>query len=473
MLGRDFVAHHHGRPLSGRCELQDREDRDLQQGAASGVFQLHHHAVGGAALEDKAKVPRPVAERRLIRAAGGVGQRAILLVNFRHHLMIDGKVQQQVVYGLVLRTAAAVEQLTQPVVREVHVRRSLLAWISYRLVWHLLAHFGHHIPLDLSYALAVDGPIDAELAEVHHVARQCASLVRENVLDLAHLLVEVRCPRHAADVVIHHVLVIVHEEDLEELDEGHGNQQRDRDEVGEEDDEVEEADDEDDESVSRFPILVGQVQVGPAQIGLAGVEHCAGQGRDEAEQALHQENQTCELASGHLQVGHLAAPLLLAVHHDLCLPAGVDRDTKGPRDVLDLAAAEEHAVLIEGHLLCSAAKGDVHRADKRVEELVGRLAVDVALHLRCAFDRRLVVLVLPKHPAEAAGSRLRLEVGLAIQVGRLNEDVALVVGAGEDDHVCGDELVVLDNHQVANPQAVPAHCLLRSAQGEAVILELV
>mmetsp|Transcript_10515 Transcript_10515/g.28063 ORF Transcript_10515/g.28063 Transcript_10515/m.28063 type:complete len:886 (+) Transcript_10515:1031-3688(+) len=467
----DLEAAHDRGPLSGRCELEDREHRDLQKGA---VVQLHHHAVGGAALEDEAEVLRPVAQSRLVRAAGRVGQLPVGLVKVRHHLVVDRQVQHQVVDRLVLRAAAAAEQLVELVIGQVHVRRFPCVRVEDRGLRNHLPHLHHHVPLDLSHALAVDCPVHAEFAEVHHVARESARLVGEHVLDLPHLLVEVGRPGHAADVLVDHVLVSVHEVDLEKLDEGHGDQQRDRDEVGEEDDEVEVARHEDENhGPLGIALLVSQVQVRPVVVGAAGVEDGADEGGDEAQGALDQEDGACELAGGALEVRHLPALLVLAVHHDLCFLAGVDHDSDGPGNVLDLAPAEEHGLLVDRNLRLLVALGDVQEADEVVEELVGALAVDVALEPRRARHGPVGVgvAVLPDHAEDLAGGRLRLEVGLSVEVGRLDEDVALLVGAREDDHVRGDVLVVLDEHQVSDPQLAPRHCLGWRALGHAVVLE--
>mmetsp|Transcript_5200 Transcript_5200/g.16032 ORF Transcript_5200/g.16032 Transcript_5200/m.16032 type:complete len:249 (-) Transcript_5200:590-1336(-) len=241
-----------------------------------------------------------------------------------------------------------VEQLLQPVVHEVYVRRGGQARRSSpRGLVDLAAHLQEHVPLDLGHALAVADALHADLAEVHLVARERAGLVGEDVVHLAHLLVEVRGPGHAVYAFVDHVGVAVQEEGLRELHEAHGDEKRDRDVVREEDDEVEEAEDEEEQAA-----LAGAGEVAPVLPGgFVEFRHGAGQGRDEAEHALDEEDARGEASQVLLQVGQLARLPLLAIHHDLGLLAGVDRDAHGPVDVLDLAAAEHDRVLVEGNLV--------------------------------------------------------------------------------------------------------------------------
>ena len=77
-----------------------------------------------------------------------------------------------------------------------------------------------------------------ELFELHNIASQGASFVRENVLDLAQLLVNIRRlgPRVEILIKIIHVQVVVHERSLPEFDHFQSDQKRYRDKVAEDED---------------------------------------------------------------------------------------------------------------------------------------------------------------------------------------------------------------------------------------------
>lgn len=79
--------------------------------------------------------------------------------------------------------------------------------------------FGHHTESSC---------FGAELFELHDIASECASLVREDVLDLAELLIDVGALGFTSEVlfVVEHFHIILHEGTLEELYHFKRNKQR-------------------------------------------------------------------------------------------------------------------------------------------------------------------------------------------------------------------------------------------------------
>ena len=77
-----------------------------------------------------------------------------------------------------------------------------------------------------------------ELFELHNIASQGASFVRENVLDLAQLFIDIGRlgPRMEILIIIIHIQVVVHERTLPEFDHFQSDQKRYRDKVTEDED---------------------------------------------------------------------------------------------------------------------------------------------------------------------------------------------------------------------------------------------
>ena len=80
---------------------------------------------------------------------------------------------------------------------------------------------------------AIGEGADAHLFELHQVACECASFIREDIVDLAELLIQVRCLHLGTQVLVHVVdlCVPLDELGLEEFHHLHGHYQRDRYEV--------------------------------------------------------------------------------------------------------------------------------------------------------------------------------------------------------------------------------------------------
>ena len=78
--------------------------------------------------------------------------------------------------------------------------------------------------------------------EFHDIAGQCARLVREDILDLSELLVEVTRLRPTLvillAIVVDHAAVIIHHRSLKQFDHLERCEKTDRDEVGEDEDPV-------------------------------------------------------------------------------------------------------------------------------------------------------------------------------------------------------------------------------------------
>jgi len=70
--------------------------------------------------------------------------------------------------------------------------------------------FGHHTESSC---------FGAKLFELHYIAGECAGFVREDVLDLAELLIDVGALGLAGEVlfVVEHIYIVLHEGALEEL----------------------------------------------------------------------------------------------------------------------------------------------------------------------------------------------------------------------------------------------------------------
>mmetsp|Transcript_6081 Transcript_6081/g.10323 ORF Transcript_6081/g.10323 Transcript_6081/m.10323 type:complete len:252 (-) Transcript_6081:555-1310(-) len=215
-----------------------------------------------------------------------------------------------------------------------------------------------------------------ELPELHDVAGEGARLVREHILHLAQLLVEVgglRPYRHVLLFVVHEV-VGGHEHALPELDELEGDHEGDGDEVGEDEDPGAALVDEHGgegllvvtEEVTQ---VVHALAVGDQPVG-------AQVGSDEGHDYLHAEDADDGGGGLPLEFGELVASIG-AVLHDLGVVALVDHGAVDVLGVSEDAAAEQEVFGAERGLLLEL--GQLNHAFELVNGVVGLLAGDYAL----------------------------------------------------------------------------------------------
>mmetsp|Transcript_46079 Transcript_46079/g.139761 ORF Transcript_46079/g.139761 Transcript_46079/m.139761 type:complete len:409 (+) Transcript_46079:2046-3272(+) len=378
--------------------------------------------------------------------------------------MVDGEVQQTFAHSLVLLAVPRIEDLLELAVDQVHVRRATGALHARRLdhigtrsgCRCLLPPLQHHVPLDLGHPLAVGDALDAELPEIHDVARQCACFVRKHVLHLTHLLVEVGRSRSTVHVHVFHVVVGIKKYHLNKLHHAHGHQQRNGDEVCEEYEHPEEADDEDKNRAIGVAVwLCSQVEVRLVQVAGVSFTPCVDAGRDQAEDHLDHADAQCELPNLHLNMRVLAPLLVLAVHHDLCLPASVNDDANRPRHVLDLAAPQEDVLLVERYGLLLLAQLGGQCPYKGVEVLVGCLALHGATEAGCNSSGPIEIMLVTQEGKNSRCGLLGLQVGLAIEVRRLDVHMAICVRAANDGNVRGNVLVRPHYYHVAHLDVGP------------------
>lgn len=132
------------------------------------------------------------------------------------------------------------------------------------------------------------------------------------------------------------------------------------------------------------------------------------------------------------------------VAHDLGLLSADNDETVHPARVPKLRTSEEHLFRSDGHLL---SRRKMERSGVRVERSVGSFRLDVTLETGNGGGRR--------EGSKLWVSLLDLEVGLSVQIRRL--DVAETFGftRAEEDHVGTDELVLLHSDDVPDLERTP------------------
>eukprot|EP00162_Nutomonas_longa_P015390 comp22295_c0_seq1/m.53329 comp22295_c0_seq1/g.53329 ORF comp22295_c0_seq1/g.53329 comp22295_c0_seq1/m.53329 type:complete len:553 (+) comp22295_c0_seq1:926-2584(+) len=192
-----WSAHNHRHALARRVELEHIHDLPCGHhglGLAAVLVLADGHRVNVAGLERKPEMARRMHERKLVRRRRLVDELALLLfrdhrVAHRQHLEED----LELLAGLGL----AVQVLMELLVAKVELSRLEILAGARRVGRELLAHPFCCSASNLCDPGAVCLPIHGALEELHHVAREGSCLVREDVLHLPKLLVEIRCVRVA------------------------------------------------------------------------------------------------------------------------------------------------------------------------------------------------------------------------------------------------------------------------------------
>ena len=135
---------------------------------------------------------------------------------------------------------------------------------------------------------------------------------------------------------------------------------------------------------------------------------------------------------------------LARVLHELGVLAREQHHAVAPGRVAQHRAAVDHLLIVQGKLLTVVSQRPLELG----QVVVGRLADDVAVEL----GQRL--LVLAQHIRHIQ-TLLHLQVGLPVQLGRLDVDQTVGVEGGEQQDVRGDEAVVLHADDVPDLDPVP------------------
>ena len=129
--------------------------------------------------------------------------------------------------GLMVRMGGVLEMLEKGFILKVEVGYLLVGCIS------ALSCIRRVRIMLLTSVDAIGEGTNAHLLELHQVACECASFIRKDIVDLAELLIQVRC-LHLGPQVLSHVVdlcVPLDKLGLEELHHLHGHYQGDRDKV--------------------------------------------------------------------------------------------------------------------------------------------------------------------------------------------------------------------------------------------------
>ena len=161
------------------------------------------------------------------------------------------------------------------------------------------------------------------LAEFHHITGQCASLIAENVLDLAQLLIDIRSLRvHLKSLLIIHIRVPAHECALPELDDFERHNQRDGHKVGENQDPCARLLDEQ-KAPGRCPFVLFIDPQAHSCLVICGGPRRSDDGANYRAEDLHAEDEPDLLVRDVLDVTDLVDGTG-RVHLDLRIVAGVD-----------------------------------------------------------------------------------------------------------------------------------------------------
>lgn len=134
---------------------------------------------------------------------------------------------------------------------------------------------------------------------------------------------------------------------------------------------------------------------------------------------------------------------LSRVLHQLGVLAGEHNDTVAPLRVAQHAASQQHLLVVQRVALTVPDQ----RAIEPVQQIVGRLAHDFAVELAEA-------VVGVGHVGRLHQALFALQVGLAVQFGRLDEAQAVRLAAGQQQNVGSNELIVVHANDVAH---LPSH----------------
>eukprot|EP00906_Rhabdomonas_costata_P004867 RCo007275 len=315
-----------------------------------------------------------------------------------------------------------------------------------------------HIEVDVGGILAVGGevtedpprvfqlvvvePLHGTAVEPHLVLCQCACLVGEDVPHLRELLIEVAGLDLHGLLVRGHLHVELHELRLEALAQLHRHEQADGHHVAQQH-EVGAVHQHEVES-----IVVGVAGEVGVLVLVAGVQAHAGQDRDEA--LLEQQQHKDQLVQLLVQAGKLR-DLLLEISKQLGVCAAVRGDTVGVRGVLQPAPPEDDVLQRER-------LGDpveVQHSLPLHQRGVGGIPSDADRGLWPKGCRREQVTRLHN-------GLLGLDVGLPIQVGRLNIADPVVQGGRQHHNVRDDLAVALHLHNIPNHHLVAADRQLRA-----------
>ena len=419
-------APHHGRhALPRRGELAHLEHLVL-------VRRAVHLDVHRARLARGETVPerlRAGDERRLVRR-GGL-ERDAPLARLGDHGVAHGEQREELVAGRAERVAAAEHggQL-RPGALAAHQAAVRVALVGRCVV---------------ARRVAERDTADRRLAELHHVPREGARLVAEDVVHLAELLDEVgpaALRRRVARLVVH-LEVRVDQQRLVELDKLHRDDQRDRDQAVVQDNERE---DRLDKRTCAAPVvqLRHEVLCALGEGGRLDQRADRTDHREREQQDKQRDDQRVHLAvhPGALRGGRGR------VAHQLGVVPGEHRQAVRPGRVPQLCAAQEQLVRPDGHRAAPGAPLEVQRAVERVQAVVRRLALEPPTQRRDARGRG---------EARGRGRRLpHLEVRLPVQVRRLHIRQALGLRAGQQHEVRGEKVVPLHPHHVAHTHVAPA-----------------
>ena len=462
--------------LPGRVELQRVQDLVVPVGAQG----VDDHAVVGAADEGEAAVASGRHERRLVGrlrleldlrrisrrdlgddgVAQGQGEHEVLVrlgldvgsgVSGRSGREVGDKVRGDEGQAVVVQVGVAVH-LTDHAQHPVPIGRDLSLDLG-RLLVDVDALPPLQTHLGLGVGLAVRQAVDGALLELHDVLGQGAGLVGEDVLDLTEVVRD--APRlgraRVVDAVVVHVRVAVDEENLGQLDQLDGDVQRDGHQVLEEDD----AGPEGDEAVQRrgagdgseLEEVDGAVLLGP------------GDALHDAAHEAHEEEDDEVVDDVPVQLARDAGPLArrdARVDHDLGLLAGEDDDAEHPLRVPEAAASQQQVLDRDG-------LGHVSGRPVRVLGLVlppphhGAVLVEVGVRRLALEDEGGPVAVASVLHLPTAVQRIaHLEVGLAVEVLRLDVARAVGIRGRQDDDVGRDLVVLVDADEVADLDVLPS-----------------
>ena len=169
-----------------------------------------------------------------------------------------------------------------------------------------------------------------------------------------------------------------------------------------------------------------------------------------------------------LERGHLARGPD-GVAHELGVAAGEHDDARDPIRVAKRAPPKQHVIHAHAQIGTPVGTPVGTQADPLTLELVqlvvGSLALDHRALERLLEDNRVGIGTATRsHPGDGARS-LRLEVRLAVEVGRLDEAHAGAVRGLDAHDVGGELLVVAHERDIADAEVLPSDRLQRRREG--------
>uniref|UniRef100_A0A1Y1NGU5 Uncharacterized protein n=1 Tax=Photinus pyralis TaxID=7054 RepID=A0A1Y1NGU5_PHOPY len=330
------------------------------------------------------------------------------------------------------------------------------------LLFYIHTHSLLHTGLCLGVCFAIGLSIDCRLLELHDVLSKRASLVRKDVLNLAHVVGDVPGFRDARliDGCVVHFDVAEDEYGLKRPHDFQCDIERNRNQVLEQNNGCPKGDETTHRGASTNGLKLKEMERS-ISLGPSNTIHNGGKKTHDEKNSKVADDVEVHLSGN----SSALAWRNTGIHHDSRVMARENNDTKNPLSIAQVTASKHK--IINGDRLSHVFRVIIRISRNNllpvnssiilVEVRVGSFTLNLELSTLC-------VTGMPNRSATTK-SLSDLQVSLTIQVLGLNVTGSVWIGRGQDDDIGRQFVVVVNTHEITNFEAFPGILLETRAFG--------